>query len=387
MTFKRMVFWTHLSAGITASLLILLMSITGILLTYEHAIINRLETRIPISHEENAEILTMDQLHIIAQKNADDPSTLTYIFRNKANMPIIVRSADGKKSALNPYTGAALISNLGAVENFFDTTVNLHRWLALKGENKKTGYALTGAANLVFLFIIISGLYLWLPKIWKWKFIRLNILFRKKLPSAKARDYNWHHVFGIWAVIPLFFVVATGVIISYSWANTLVYKAFGETVPKHGGPPSMQFINQEAGLPFSTRVKLQDIYNAANLYDKNWTSMRMVVPASSTLHNIVVTQYSDESGLPKARTTLVFNRENAQIIKTQSRADRSPARRARIFIRFLHTGEIFGLWGQTVAGLASIAACFLAYTGLALSYRRLMSPLIKRIRSKAKPHA
>jgi hypothetical protein len=47
-------------------------------------------------------------------------------------------------------------------------------------------------------------------------------------------------------------------------------------------------------------------------------------------------------------------------------------------MRFAHTGEQYGVVGQTVAGLASLAACFLVYTGIALAWRRLIRPLLRR---------
>jgi hypothetical protein len=47
-------------------------------------------------------------------------------------------------------------------------------------------------------------------------------------------------------------------------------------------------------------------------------------------------------------------------------------------IRFLHTGEALGLAGQTVAGLVSATRRILVWTGLALAYRRLVAPLLRR---------
>jgi uncharacterized iron-regulated membrane protein len=47
-------------------------------------------------------------------------------------------------------------------------------------------------------------------------------------------------------------------------------------------------------------------------------------------------------------------------------------------MRFVHTGEQYGLIGQTLAAIASLAACLLAYTGLALAFRRLVLPALKR---------
>jgi uncharacterized iron-regulated membrane protein len=50
----------------------------------------------------------------------------------------------------------------------------------------------------------------------------------------------------------------------------------------------------------------------------------------------------------------------------------SPAGKARRYLRFVHTGEIYGFIGQTLAGLASIAAIVLVYTGISLAIRRLI---------------
>ncbi|MEQ1573862.1 MAG: PepSY domain-containing protein, partial [Vicinamibacterales bacterium] len=36
---RRLIFWFHLSAGVTAGLVILLMSVTGVLLTYERQMV------------------------------------------------------------------------------------------------------------------------------------------------------------------------------------------------------------------------------------------------------------------------------------------------------------------------------------------------------------
>jgi uncharacterized iron-regulated membrane protein len=88
----------------------------------------------------------------------------------------------------------------------------------------------TGIANLGFLFIVLSGIYLWWPRHWTRRTLRSVTLFRRGLRS-KARDFNWHNVIGLWCWAPLVVVVASGVMISYAWANRLVYGAFGERPP------------------------------------------------------------------------------------------------------------------------------------------------------------
>ena len=48
----------------------------------------------------------------------------------------------------------------------------------------------------------------------------------------------------------------------------------------------------------------------------------------------------------------------------------SAGQQARSWLRWIHTGEAGGLFGQLVAMLASAAAVMLAWTGIALTLRR-----------------
>lgn len=45
-------------------------------------------------------------------------------------------------------------------------------------------------------------------------------------------------------------------------------------------------------------------------------------------------------------------------------------RRLRMYSRYLHTGELFGFFGQTIAALCTLAAALLVWTGFALAWRR-----------------
>lgn len=71
-----------------------------------------------------------------------------------------------------------------------------------------------------------------------------------------------------------------------------------------------------------------------------------------------------------ATTTLTLNPFTGETLKREGQADFTPARRIRMWTRFLHTGEALGVIGQLVAGLACLGGALLVYTGVALSYRR-----------------
>nr|WP_161555668.1 PepSY-associated TM helix domain-containing protein [Mangrovicoccus ximenensis] len=136
---------------------------------------------------------------------------------------------------LDPWSGAPMPEAAAGTGAFFRKVTGLHRWLSLSGPSA-TGGAANAAANLGFLFLVLSGIWLWLPPVMRWSQVKLRLLFRRGLPTAQARDFNWHHVFGAWALVPLFVLALSGVVISYPWASSLVYLAAGETPPQGRGP-------------------------------------------------------------------------------------------------------------------------------------------------------
>ncbi|MBC7927004.1 MAG: PepSY domain-containing protein, partial [Bryobacteraceae bacterium] len=60
----------------------------------------------------------------------------------------------------------------------------------------------------------------------------------------------------------------------------------------------------------------------------------------------------------------------AQVEKSETFESLDSGRRFRTWLRFVHTGEFYGLPGQTIAGIASAGAAVLVWTGISLSLSR-----------------
>jgi uncharacterized iron-regulated membrane protein len=76
-------------------------------------------------------------------------------------------------------------------------------------------------------------------------------------------------------------------------------------------------------------------------------------------------------GQPQKRASLTLDRATGAEVKWEPFAAGTLGRRMRSVLRFAHTGEVLGILGQTIAGLVSLGAAVLVYTGLSLSLRRL----------------
>ena len=77
---------------------------------------------------------------------------------------------------------------------------------------------------------------------------------------------------------------------------------------------------------------------------------------------------------PQARYAMLLNPDTvvppSALCKMVAFADANPGRRLRMWARFVHTGEYYGILGQTVAGLASAGGVMLVWTGISLALRR-----------------
>lgn len=370
---RKIIFWCHLPIGVLGGVIILIMCVTGVLLTYEKQITYWADTRryngAPTSTEANR--LPLETLLQKARESRNtNPSSITV--RANQNAPAEVSFGREGTVFLNAYSGQVLGEDSKGVRNFFRVVTDWHRWLGAQGENRQVARAITGACNLGFLLLVISGFYLWFPQRLSRKLFRPNLWFRKGLPS-KARDFNWHNVIGFWSAVPLFIVVLSAVVISYTWAGNLVYRIVGET------PPAPR-ANQPAGPPKENKdanaAKLDTFLASAQQQVNGWQAI--TIPLAQAAGPLSVSVDSGNGGQPQKRATVVLDRQSGNVTKFETFSTNSRGRQLRSILRFAHTGEVLGVVGQTIAGLVSLGGVFLVYTGLALSFRRFRAWIARR---------
>ncbi len=377
-TFRKILFWSHLAVGITIGVVVLMMSVTGVLLTYEKQMSYWWETR----SFNIAPSTPMPPEALLSKISAAGAMPTSVTFRAEATAPLSVSfpnpAGRGDKNLYaNPYTGELLGEGAPGMRNFLHHMEDWHRWLALEGSGRDTGRWFTGIGNFLFLLIVLSGLYLWWPRNWTLAQVRNVVWFKRGLPS-KARDFNWHNSIGFWCCVPLAIIVASGVVMSFGWANNLVFRAAGENPPppRRPGPPPNAPANS---IPLSYEG-LNVLYSRAQQHTADWRTISVRLPkAEDTTANFAVD--AGWGGEPQKRTTLTMERSTGSVIKTEAFSDNSTGRRWRTILRFAHTGEVLGVFGQTLAGIASLGAVFLVYTGFALSWHRFRSWRARRERA------
>ena len=267
-----------------------------------------------------------------------------------------------------------------ALRDFFEAVEGWHRWFNVSGEGRATARAITGYSNLLFLVLVVTGLYLWLPRVWKWPAFKTRLAFNRFATTSKACDFNWHHVFGLWSALPLAVVVATAVVFSFPWANALVYRSVGEEPPARGSPPGPPREGQRRGGgdanadAAATALAYDELFARAAAHGE-WRTLTLSLPAAG---NARFSVDEGNGGQPQRRHTLTLDAATGEVRAWAPFASQPAGQRLRIWIRFLHTGEALGIAGQTVAAIVSATTLLMVWTGLALAWRRLVLPLFRR---------
>ncbi len=351
---RKVLFWLHLTAGAVAGLAILVMCLTGVMLTFERQVVDwadRGDAR--VTPPPGAIRLSLSEL---IARSGGMPAGI--IVHSDPREPVEVAMGRDRLNYVNPYTGAVTGQPSKHVHQFFENVRAWHRWVALGEPARKTTEPIYDAANVIFLFIVISGPFLWWPKKLTWKHFRPIVWFRGGL-SGKARDFNWHNAIGLWTSLPLLIIVLSGVVLSYGWATQLVYRLAGTQQPNFN-PPKVK----AEKLPAWQGVDGWLAHAESRLPDWRTISVRNVPSRTVTL-----SVDSGTGGQPQKRYNLTLDRVSGAEVKWEPFTQNNLGFELRLLARFAHTGEVGGWPVQAFAGLCSLGGAFLVYTGIALSLR------------------
>jgi uncharacterized iron-regulated membrane protein len=370
MSIRKYLFWLHLTAGSMAGAVIFLMCVTGVLLSFEKQIVNWTERGVrQVNVPAGQARLPIGNLVTLAMRGESGaPTSVGWHSDRRSTVEI----AFGRERTVfvNPYTGERLGAGAVRLRGMFAYAEGVHRWLGVGGNLRPTARSVTAAANLLFLFLACSGFYLWWPRSWTARSLTTSMTIRGEL-QGKAREFNWHNAIGFWSCAPLIVIVTCSVVMSYPWANRLVYRLNGSPVPSSS--VAARTADSRQGLPgVLDPVELNILCARAENKMADWRTILLRLPGTGDA-NLAFTVDTGDGGQPDRRGQLFLSRPTGDETRWEPFRSNSQGRRWRTWIRFAHTGEAGGVIGQSIAGLASVGGAFLVYTGASLALRRLFA--------------
>ena len=239
---RRILFQIHWALGITAGLVLMVMGVTGAMMSFEDEIMRAMSPGIvTVTPPPGAPRLSPDRLvEAIRRQRPDRGIAMLTVTASPRESDTVFFERDpagrpgDRRSYVDPYSGRLLGQANG--QRFFDTVRALHRWLLLPGNGNGIGRQITAIAAISLIYFALSGLWLRWPRRpldWRQWFV---IDFRRR---GRSLNRALHAVIGTWALLFYLLSGVTGLWWSYDWYRAGATRLLTGKAPaeESDGPP------------------------------------------------------------------------------------------------------------------------------------------------------
>ncbi|MEO0554748.1 MAG: PepSY-associated TM helix domain-containing protein [Bacteroidota bacterium] len=387
MTLKKLIGQVHLWLGLTSGLVVIILCITGCILVFE---------------EEIKSIVYSDIYYVDAAQNDSKPvSELVKAAKNSltSDLPVTdirlhpeqnhsVKFYAFKTNAENgfwywdtrefftlyidPFT-----SNVLKVRNadfeFFFFIEQLHYSLLL---NTTVGKPIIGAATMIFIIMLITGLILWWPK--NKKAFKVNTWFRWNSDTKwKRKNYDLRNIVGFYSTFLVIFIAITGLVWAFDWFDSGVQWIAngGKTIKKE----KLEVLCTPASMATMHPLDAAHHYLRVTHPEAKVFYLNIPQDATGTIRSFV--DYTDN----RKDIILQFDQYNGQLLHTgASWEEKSNGEKVRAYNYDIHTGAIGGVVGKTIAFFLSLFSASLPVTGFIIWWKKQASAKRKKgLRPKA----
>ena len=371
---NKILFNVHLILSIVFSIPLLIIGVTGAILSYQHeleALINAGSKKV----EKTGEMQSVEKIlqSFSEQTGAKQPVRL--VVPKSDDEAFVIYANRNDAYLVDPYTAQIIGKDRGT--GFVLTVMALHRNLGLALSGNKTageiGKQIVGASAVAMILLVISGVWLYFPRL-KRKFseaIKPNFKLKKY-----ALFYNLHTSLGSLSAVIYLLICLTGLNWSYSWYNDAVMKLFvsSQNLPQagaHGGhahkdraaAPAKEGGKKGAEYKFSDAQRAYGIFRSSGIEYKEFTLMLAAADKMSI-------RYYEPDAPATARPKGASVDLKAGEIAKQKQTEGITAGDVKNANYQLHTGYFFGLAGKILWSLISLCMALFIFSGFYMTAKR-----------------
>lgn len=369
--FKKLHLWLSLPFG----LIIMTTCLTGALLVFEKEItelVRHDSYTIPVRKTQSLSLQSL--LERVAREMPDSVQITSVTIPSDFRRAYTVGLSKPRRAGVlvDPYTGK-IVGQSGRLP-FFTTVRELHRWLldSMKPEAEGIfwGRVIVGTSTLLFVFILLTGLFLWWPKKLKGVGKRLKISLRQ---GRQRLFTDLHTVGGVYVFVLLLAMAMTGLTWSFEWYRAGFYKVFGAEMAEGGKGDKGPKKDKSKDAPREEGAE-QAKLPASYIYWEEAVSYVIEV-SEADYPEITVKDGEVEvplAGLGNSRATDSFRFDKKTGYLTEYKAYRETKRdkKLRGWIYSIHTGTWGGLFTRICYVLAALFGASLPLTGYYIFYQR-----------------
>ncbi len=338
---RLLLYLFHLAVGCAAGLVIAIMAVTGVVLLFApqaDSADSRLRSAVFPSMFGKSVYEVLEAA--ATQHPLDQVDSVTVCADRSRAVTVLFQS--GTALTVNSSTGEVREVSGNASVRAFRTVEHLHRWLGNEGLRP-----VVAVCNVGCFLLVVSGLCLWLPRRLSRSTLRPLVWFVPR-SQGRARDLNWHNVIGLWSAPVLLLLSTTGVLISYGWQYS------GRSVASY----RLSMGIEPVGGAATRGGRMDMLIQALQKKHPDWQEVTLYFASTEKA----------------AGTNGDFEIDRVMV--------RTPTSESA---RRLHVGDFGGFLGQIGVAAGCVAACLLAWTGLAITGRRFVRKPKKTRKPRLKP--
>ncbi|WP_421988838.1 PepSY domain-containing protein [Roseococcus sp.] len=358
---RSFLFTLHWFIGITAGTVLMVVGITGAMMSFEDELLLALNRGVMTVEARAEPVLAPEAL--VAALAPQRPGRVTFLVLQAepgravraSVVPPVAEGTTQRGTAvwLDPYDGRILGAGRG--EATFRFIREIHRWLAW-GD---IGRSITGISAICLVVLAASGLYLRWPRRpldWRnWFALRF---------ALRGRTLFWelHSVLGTW-VLPLYLLAAlTGLTWSYTWYRDAVWTLAGVPIPQRAGAAADGGGGGGRARPQGQALDLGAVWAAFGTAVPGGYS-RVILRMPAQPGQPLRVTYLDPAP-PNSRATNTITLAPDGRVREHTRYDAMPLGHQLVTARLaLHTGEYFGLGGRIAMAVAALLMPLFGVTG------------------------
>lgn len=367
---RQLWFQLHWFIGITAGTVLIVIGLSGAVLSFREEIIDALNPHgrhVAVQEAPQArQVLAPPQL-LAAVRQAwpeRQVGTLALFAEPGAAARVIFAPPKGERRGevvyVDPYTGAALPPLAGA--DFFEWVESLHRWLLLPRE---PGRVAAGVLASGLLLLSLSGLYLrWPRRVGDW---RAWLTFD---PALKGRSFLWglHSVMGTVALLMYVVFTTSGLYWAFDGLRDRVdaWAGYPRVAAQQARPaPRVRNMARNTARDDAAAV---DVAPAWAAFERRasatggWSEVILRVP-SGAAPSVLFTWLDMAPAHERARNRMTVKLPGGEVTQDERHDAKSAGGRFLAAIYPLHMGTYFGLPGRIAMTLAALMLPVFSVTG------------------------
>lgn len=394
--FRQVINTLHLWIGVPSALVLFIVCLTGTMYVFQKEIIRWMDSdKYKINSTGNTQSpVSLDILVSSLESQYSGLKVTVVQIPEKSNeawlftlAPLPQKDAEAEKAAIkkntkmllvNPYSGLIQGNAHTTAYRFFETVIELHRWLLMDHD---VGAVITGTAAFLFLLLEITGLILWLPaklKSWKkWNAWKPGFNIKRKT-GWKRTNHDLHKTLGFYTFLFITIMAVTGPYFAFSWYKVFLAAALGT-----------QPVKKEAIVV--TKEKQTDQPQYVLSLDSALLQANLILSyAGDTRLNLPKGEKGSLSILKvktgffaSAGTDRIDFSSNGQIKKVDLFKTKRTGEKIISMMKAIHTGEVFGTFSKLLYFIACLLATSLPVTGVMiwLNKRKKKKPALSKIKT------